>query len=159
MAYPVLALLLPVLHLLARTGRPVPVLASTLVMLPFLIDTVGNVGDLYAAISWWDDANHVVNWLLLGAGTGLALARTVRPRWALAVLVTGLGALLAVVWELGEWAFFYAPPYPDTLYADTLGDLVLCTAGALVAGVGVALSAPARERYEPGVGVRGSSVR
>lgn len=151
LAYPVLALLLPALHLLARTGRPVPVLASTLVILPFLVDTIGNVGDLYAAISWWDDANHVSNWLLLGAGAGLALAPTVRPRWALAVLVTGLGALLAVVWEVGEWAFFYAPPYPDALYVDTLADLVLGTVGALVAGVGVALTAPGRE----GAGRRG----
>lgn len=150
-AYPLLALLLPALHPLARTGRPVPVLATTLLITPFLVDTIGNVGGLYAAISWWDDVNHVVNWLLLGAGTGLALVHTVRPWWALGLLVTGLGALLAVVWELGEWAFFYSPPYPETLYADTLGDLVLGTVGALVAGVAVCVGGSARaEPARPG---------
>ncbi|MCY7394663.1 MAG: hypothetical protein LH468_00695 [Nocardioides sp.] len=137
-AYPLLALVLPAVHLLARTGRPVPAAATTLVTLPFLIDTIGNVADLYATISWWDDVNHVSNWLLLSGGIGLALVHTVRPPWALGVLVTGLGSALAVLWELGEWAWFYSAPYPGTLYEDTLGDQVLGTLGALVAGIAVA---------------------
>ena len=44
-----------------------------------------------------NDANHLVNWFLLSLGAGLLLARGgVRPVWALAVLVAGVGALLAV---------------------------------------------------------------
>ena len=131
-AYPVLALVLPAAWLAARTGRPVSAAATTLVVLPFLVDTVGNLGDLYGRIAWWDDVNHFSNWLLLSTGVGLALAHAVRPRWALALLVVGLGSLLALAWEGGEWAFFYDAPYSPRLYEDTLGDQALGTAGAVV---------------------------
>jgi hypothetical protein len=148
-AYPLLALVLPAAHLLARTGRPVPVVATTLVTLPFLVDTVGNVLDLYGRISWWDDANHFSNWLLLSAGVGTALVHTVRPAWALGVLVTGLGAAFAVVWELGERAFFYSAPFSGRLYEDTLGDESLGTLGALVAGIVSSIVAARLDRRDP----------
>lgn len=138
--YPLLALVLPAIWLLSHSPRPVPGMATTLVMLPFLADTVGNVWGLYGSISWWDDINHVTNWFLLSAGIGLALVDQVRPRWALVVLVVGLGAALAIAWELGEYAVFYDPPYSARLYQDTLGDEALGTTGALVAGLVVALA-------------------
>lgn len=134
-AYPLLTLVLPALWLLARSGRPVPAAATALVTAPFLVDTIGNVGGLYRSIPWWDDVNHVSNWLLLCAGIGLALVGIVRPRWALVVLVTGLGAALSVAWEVGEWATFYSPPYSSRLYEDTLADQALGTLGALLAGL------------------------
>lgn len=134
-AYPVLALVLPAAWLLSRTRRRLPAGAVTLVVLPFLIDTIGNIGDLYGEIAWWDDVNHFLNWLLLCGGIGLALAHVVRPRWALGLLVVGLGALLALAWEGGEWAFFYAAPYSARLYEDTLADQALGTGGALLAAV------------------------
>lgn len=147
-AYPVLALILPVTHVLARTGRPVPAVATTLVMVPFLVDTVGNIVDLYGSISWWDDVNHVSNWLLLSAGIGLALVHTVRPPWALGALVTGLGSLFAIGWELGERAFLYNAPFSGRLYEDTLADQTLGTLGALVAGVATAIAAAHLVRHD-----------
>lgn len=55
------------------------------------------------------------------------------------VLVTGLGAILAIGWELGEWfTFIRHGTELDTAYEDTLGDEALGTLGALVAGVVVA---------------------
>lgn len=137
-AYPVLALVLPAIWSLSRTPRPLPAFAATLVMVPFVVDTIGNLGDLYARISWFDDVAHFTNWLLLSAGIGLALAHEVQPRWALTVLIVGLGSLLALGWELGELAFFYDPPYSPRLYEDTLADQSLGTAGAVVAGLLVA---------------------
>ncbi len=140
LAYPALMLLAPAVWWLAVGRRdrtvPPPYAAFTLVMLPFLIDVTGNSLDLYDSLEWWDDANHYVNWLLLLSGLGLLLAMEVRPDWALLVVVVGLGAILAIGWELGEWfTFIRHGTELDTAYEDTLGDLTLGTLGSLTAGL------------------------
>jgi hypothetical protein len=140
LAYPVLMLLAPLLCwlLVGRRDHTVtaPYAAFTLMMLPFLVDVTGNSLDLYDSIGWWDDANHYVNWLLLLGGLGLLLARDLRPDWVLVLLVTGLGAILAIGWELGEWfTFIRHGTELDTAYEDTLGDLTLGTLGSLTAGL------------------------
>lgn len=143
-AYPLLMLLTPALWVLVArrrgsTRENAPYGAFTLVMLPFLVDVTGNSLDLYDAIGWWDDLNHFANWALLLTGLGLILCRRVRPAWAVVVLVTGLGAVLAIGWELGEWYTFIRHGTEfDTAYEDTLGDETLGTLGALVAGLVVA---------------------
>jgi hypothetical protein len=105
-------------------------------MSPFLIDVTGNTLDLYDTVVWWDDANHVVNWALLCGGLGLLMVHGIGMAWARVLLVTGLGAVLAIAWELGEWyAFIRHGTELDTAYQDTLGDEVLGTLGALVAGL------------------------
>jgi hypothetical protein len=139
-AYPLLMLLLPAVLLVrrARGGgvEPVPWTAVALVMTPFLIDVTGNTLDLYDSLSWWDDANHFSNWALLCGGLGLLLPGAVTSRAALVGLVTGLGAALAVLWEVGEWwTFIRHGTELATAYEDTLGDEVLGTLGALVAGL------------------------
>ena len=54
-------------------------------------------------------------------------------------LLAGLGALIAVGWELGEYyTFIRQGTEIDTAYEDTLGDETLGTLGALVAGLVVA---------------------
>jgi hypothetical protein len=100
----------------------------------------GNTLNLYDTLVWWDDANHFVNWLLLCAGIGFLLLRAhISPSWALAGLITGIGAVLAVGWELGEWyTFIRHGTELDTAYEDTLGDEVLGTLGAALAGLLVA---------------------
>jgi hypothetical protein len=138
-AYPVLMLLAPAIWWLVvrrhdRTALP-PYGACTLIMLPFLIDVTGNSLDLYDSVVWWDDFNHWINWLLLLTGIGLLIGRQVRPAWVLVVLITGLGAILAIGWELGEWwTFIRHGTELDTAYEDTLGDLTLGTLGAMCAG-------------------------
>lgn len=149
-AYPVLMLLLPTTWWLVRrrparrrtaSRQPPPYGAFTLVMVPFLVDVTGNSLDLYDAVVWWDDANHFVNWSLLLTGLGLVVCGRVRPPWAVAVLVAGVGAVLAIGWELGEWfTFIRHGTEVDTAYEDTLGDEVLGTLGAVLAGLLVAAS-------------------
>ena len=143
-AYPVMMLVVPAAWWLRRRvarqpadSSDVPWTAFALVMAPFLVDVTGNSLDLYDAVGWWDDANHFVNWFLLCGGLGLLLARAgVRPPWVLAVLVAGVGAVLAVLWEVGEWyTFIRHGTELTTAYEDTLLDEVLGTAGAAVAGV------------------------
>lgn len=142
-AYPLLMLLAPAvwwLHARRRDARETPPWgAFSLVMAPFLVDVTGNSLDLYDAVVWWDDLNHFANWLLLCAGIGLLVGGRVRPDWALVALVTGLGAVLAIGWELGEWfTFIRHGTELDTAYEDTLADEALGTLGALVAGLLVA---------------------
>jgi hypothetical protein len=63
----------------------------------------------------------------------------VEPRWAAAALVCGLGAVLAIGGEVGEWwTFVRHGPEHDGAYEDTLGDEALGTLGALCAGLVVA---------------------
>jgi hypothetical protein len=50
--------------------------------------------------------------------------------------VTGLGSVLAIGWELGEWfTFIRHGTEIATAYEDTLGDLTLGTLGSLTAGL------------------------
>lgn len=122
-------------------GADVPWAAFALVMAPFLIDVTGNTLDLYDRVWWWDDANHFVNWALLCAGIGLLVCRGLR-RWQVVTLVTGIGAVLAIGWELGEWyTFIRHGTELGTAYTDTLGDEALGTLGALLAGGWLAATA------------------
>ncbi|MCW2747670.1 MAG: hypothetical protein JWP10_812 [Nocardioidaceae bacterium] len=150
--YPLLMLVVPAVWWwrARRSGRleGPPWGAFALIMAPFLIDVTGNSFNLYDSLGWWDDANHFVNWLLLLWGCGLLLARTeIHPRWALVLAITGLGALLAVGWELGEWySFIRRGTELDGAYEDTLGDEALGTLGALFAALIVERMTRARPR-------------
>lgn len=142
-AYPLMMLATPAVWWLVRRRRgstPMPWFGFALIMAPFLVDVTGNTLDLYDSVVWWDDANHFVNWVLLCSGFGLLILRGgVRPRWALVLAVTGLGAVLAIGWELGEWyAFIRHGTELDTAYEDTLGDEALGTLGGLVGALVVA---------------------
>jgi len=154
-AYPLLQLVAPVLWWAVvkrrQPERHPPYGAFTLVMLPFLVDVTGNSLDLFDALVWWDDFNHFANWVLLLTGIGLIICGTVRPPWAVVLLVTGLGALIAVGWELGEWyTFIRHGTEINTAYEDTLGDLTLGTLGALVAGLVVTRALPQRQYADRG---------
>lgn len=148
-AYPLMMLAVPAAWLTYRRWHgpagngvqsPLPWAGFALIMMPFLIDVTGNTLDLYDTLGWWDDANHLVNWFLLSAGIGVLLLRAhVRPPWALGVLVAGIGALLAVVWEIGEWyTFIRHGTELDTAYEDTLLDEALGSLGAAIAGAVIA---------------------
>lgn len=139
-AYPLLMLLIPAVWALRQRRRgataAMPWTAFGLIMAPFLIDVTGNSADLYDKVVWWDDANHFLNWFLLCAGIGLLIGRvgTLAP-WALWLLVTGIGAVLAIGWELAEWyTFIRHGTELGTAYEDTLGDEALGTLGAALAG-------------------------
>lgn len=137
--YPVMMLLVPAIWWVANRRAapkpPIPWAAFALVMAPFLIDVTGNSLDLYDSVVWWDDANHFVNWALLCGGLGLLLTGGLSRRWTI-LTVAGLGAILAIAWELGEWyTFIRHGTELATAYQDTLGDETLGTLGATLAGV------------------------
>lgn len=138
-AYPVSALVVPVVWwIMRRRGRDVryPYVVDILVVLPFFIDTLGNALNLYDTISWWDDANHFVNWAILTGALAALLIRTRLNPWTTFGLVVGFGAAAAIVWELLEYVTFIRnSPELDTAYHDTLGDLALGLSGSVLTGV------------------------
>jgi hypothetical protein len=143
LAYPVMMLFVPAVWWLAvgrrHPEKEPPYIAFALIMLGFLVDTTGNSLDLYDTVTWWDDMNHLVNWFFLLSGIGLIIARDVAPRWVQLLLVTGLGCLLALGWEIGEWyTFIRHGTELDTAYEDTLGDMTLGSCGAFLASLVVA---------------------
>jgi drug/metabolite transporter superfamily protein YnfA len=142
-AYPAMMLLVPAIWWVAvkrrRPDATPPYVAFALIMLGFLVDTTGNSLDFYDSIVWWDDMNHFVNWFFLLSGIGLIIARDLEPRWAQVLLVAGLGCLLALGWELGEWyTFIRHGTELDTAYEDTLADMTLGSCGAFLAALVVA---------------------
>lgn len=160
-AYPLMMLIAPAVWFHVRRRRrstyPMPWPGFALIMAPFLIDVTGNTLDFYDTLVWWDDANHFFNWILLCWGFGLLVLRgTVSPRWALVLAVTGIGAVLAVGWELGEWySFIRQGTELDTAYEDTLGDEALGTLGGFVAALIVAQTARHRDEAARTPGVIG----
>jgi hypothetical protein len=79
----------------------------------------------------------VLNWFLLGLGAGVLLLRTpIRQPWVLGMLVTGIGALAAIGWEVAQWVTLLRDGSAGReAYAQTLLDETLATLGAAVAGL------------------------
>lgn len=100
----------------------------------------------YRAVPWLDLPVHAACTGLIAAVAYVALLRTgmladpgtLRPGRARAgtlVVVSGLGAVLAVLWELGEWAgYTYLDDRIGVGYGDTVTDLAAGLLGAVVAG-------------------------
>jgi hypothetical protein len=141
-AYPIAVLLVPAIWWLLRRRRPIrfPYALDILWTLPFLIDVTGNTADLYDTISWWDDANHFVNWGILVAAFGQLLIRLPIGRLEAAALAIGFGAVTALLWEFGEYLTFIRFNEEEfrTAYTDTLGDLALGLGGSVVAAILIA---------------------
>ena len=139
LTYPLAALIVPGAWWLWARDKPFPVEVDILLVLPFLIDTAGNALDLYNSVYWWDDLNHLVNWAILSAAAGFAL-RPLGLHWLNQVgLVTGFGAVTAIIWELLEYvAFIRDSPELATAYTDTLGDLGLGFTGSVISAFAVA---------------------
>lgn len=134
--YPLSAVVVPIVWRLAGRPRPYPYALDILLVSPFLVDVVGNTLDLYDSISWWDDLNHFVNWGLLSLAVGLLVVRLRVPRFEAFVIVVGVGAVAAILWELAEYvAFIRNSDELDTAYTDTLGDMMLGLGGATVAAI------------------------
>jgi hypothetical protein len=149
--YPLAALVVPAVWLAGRRRWPYPALVDVLVVVPFVVDLLGNALDLYDRVSWFDDACHLVNWAVLTAGVGIPLARRYGG-WVTFGLCVGFGATAAILWEIGEYgAFVLKTAESVTAYRDTIGDLALGLSGSVVAG---ALAGWRARRRHPATGSR-----
>lgn len=157
--YPLLCAIPAAMWWFASRRRPgdepvaYPHAAEALVTASFVVDLGGNALDLFDRWSWFDDVAHFTNWFLLGLALGITLhagrGRS-RARWEHIWLVTGAGAIAAIIWELGEYTSFVQEVENLGLYRDTIGDLCLGTSGAALAGLIVVLvdRRPCRARRE-----------
>lgn len=143
-AYPLAVLLVPAIwavrRRLGRRTGDYPWDVDAMLVAPFVIDVGGNALDLYDTVLWFDDACHFVNWALLGGAVGMALRRAgTLPPWALALSCAGVGAIIAICWEIAEYgAFILDTPETVGIYRDTLGDETLGMTGATLAGILIA---------------------
>lgn len=145
--YPMLALLVPLLHSLRvlRPGgvppgtedgrdRPYPWGADLLVTVPAFSDLLGNRLDLYDRVVWFDDAIHLANTAVLSAGVLVLTGAAAAPLLRRLEVAVAAGLTLSLVWELWEYyAFVTRSAESSTAYADTLGDLALGWVGAVLA--------------------------
>jgi len=114
-----------------------PHVADTLVVAPFLLDTLGNLLGAYEWFDRTDDLLHFINWVLLvSAYEAFHFRRTDRTDNAV-LLGYGLGAIAIIWWEVLEWliAETGAGGGLHLDYGDTIGDLVLSSTGGLVGGL------------------------
>ena len=149
--FPLFMLLSAVVPLVWRWRRfsPYPAAADTLLVAPFLVDTVANIAGFYDSFSFADDVIHPLSGMLVVLAFHAWWFRQPSPRagsgldWWL--LGAGVGALAIVGWEVGEWAaveagFDFGVPLT---YGDTVGDLATSTTGGMVGSwLGVRFLAP-----------------
>ena len=137
--YPLVSFTVPFLWWTLWRGRaPFPWVPDLLITITCFTDILGNRMDLYDTVVWFDDWMHFVNTGLLAAA--VILLTLPRSSGLLRTVERGLafGATSAIVWELAEFFAFISKTSERRLaYGDTLGDLALGTAGALVAAMAV----------------------
>lgn len=132
-----------------------PPLLDTLYVGALLVAAWSSVLDLYETVPGWDLVVHVVATGIialvahaavrrLGAVPPLHAARTTAECLGAVVVITGLGSLLSIAWEIGEW---WGNAYLDSTigvgYVDTVGDLAAGALGSAAAAV-VALAVSRR---------------
>ena len=135
--YPLISFTVPVLWwTLWRDRISFPWLPDLLITITCFTDILGNRMDLYDTVAWFDDWMHVMNTGLLAAAfILLTLPRHVGFGRVLERALA-FGASAAIAWEVAEYfAFISRSTEREFAYADTLGDLSLGTAGAVLAAV------------------------
>ncbi len=135
--YPLISFTLPFLWwTLWRERMAFPWLSDLLVTITCFTDILGNRMDLYDTVVWFDDWMHFANTGLLAAAfILLTLPRDIGFGRVLERALA-FGATAAIAWELAEFfAFVSKSTEREFAYADTLGDLSLGAAGAVVAAV------------------------
>jgi hypothetical protein len=129
------AILIPVLERVRRVRCvPYPHTADSFLVVPFVIDTFGNVIGLYENFSATDDVFHCINWIfLVCAFQAFHFRRSIEKQNAI-LLGAGFGALAIVGWEIIEWIVDTtgAGGGLGLTYGDTIGDLTLSTSGGII---------------------------
>jgi hypothetical protein len=136
--YPAFAFLIPIVWLVARRPVPYPFLADIALGLPFAIDAAGNVFGLFA-IKGFDALPHATGWFFLCLAFGLATAPLLDRRWVAFLVVTGFGASIDILWELGEYVLMKSGSSGLQLtYENTIQDLVTSFLGGVLAAIVIA---------------------
>ena len=136
--YPVIMFLIPVTWLVAGQPSPYPFLADIALAIPFLLDAAGNVFGWFD-IKRFDVIPHVLGWFFLTIAFGLAVAPLVPEPWIAFGLVFGFGAVVDIVWEIGEFGMMRLGSSGLALtYENTIQDLAMSLTGSFVGALVVA---------------------
>jgi len=123
-----------------------PWAAATLLVLPFVIDLVGNAFTLYIDIERFDDVVHTINPILGVAGVALLLDRSGPPRWAVWTMAFGLGCAAHICFEIIEYLLLegLGAVELDLSLQDTLSDLAYGMLGAAIGALAPWATGPRR---------------
>ena len=135
--YPVVSFVIPALWwALWRDRAAFPWVPDLLITITCFTDILGNRMDLYDTVVWFDDWMHFMNTGLLAAAFILLTLPRHSGFWRTLERALAFGATSAIAWELAEYFAFIARSSERSFaYADTLADLALGTAGAVVCAV------------------------
>lgn len=136
--YPAMTLLIPMIWWLSGRPDPYPFMADIALGLPFVLDAVGNVLGLFA-IKGFDAIPHAAGWFFLSVAFGLGIAPLAGEPWIAFGLVVGFGAVVDILWEIGEFLLMRSGASGlELTYENTIQDLTFSLAGAATAAVVVA---------------------
>src|SRR5262245_34397067 len=136
--YPSFMVLIPGIWLLAGRPTPYPFLADIALAIPFLVDAAGNVFDWFA-IERFDVIPHLTGWFFLTIAFGQAIAPLVTERWVGFGLCLGFGAVVDIVWEIGEYALMRSGSSGLQLtYENTIQDLAMSLTGSVLGALATA---------------------
>jgi hypothetical protein len=129
---PAFVFLIPVVWLVAGRPGPYPFLADIALGIPFLVDAAGNAFGWFA-IERFDIIPHVIGWFFLTIAFGQAVAPMLGERWIGFGLVLGFGAVVDILWEIGEFALMRSGSSGLQLtYENTIQDLGMSLTGSFL---------------------------
>lgn len=130
-----------------RGRRTYPLAADAYLLIPFAFDACGNTLGLYHRIDNFDNFAHLVGTLALTGFAGSLLGARGGDRVVTVIAAAGAAAMFGIGIELAEWTAFSHPVATGFgAYRDTIGDLGMDAAGAIV---GAALLALTGRRTRP----------
>ncbi|OGO53796.1 MAG: hypothetical protein A2V84_09950 [Chloroflexi bacterium RBG_16_70_13] len=136
--YPATTFLIPATWWLAGRPEPYPFLADIALGLPFVLDAAGNVFGWFA-FKGFDAIPHAAGWFFLSLAFGLGIAPLAGEPWIAFGLVLGFGAVVDILWEVGEFLLLRSGASGLQLtYENTIQDLVMSLTGAAIAALAVA---------------------
>ena len=125
-----------------RTTRAQRATAWGLAIIGAVAAIASVVFGLYAVFPWFDEALHAYNFFALTLlvavyAHGVILTGGREHGFLLVLIIAAIGLALGAVWEIAEFAYdhFIAKPNVILPKIDTIVDMLLDTAGALVAGL------------------------
>ncbi len=146
LVYPLSVAIIPALWWANGRPGPYPVGADIALVVPFILDSA-RIGLDLSSRPGLDALPHVGGWLSLSVAVGLAVGPIVQARWVGFGLMVGVGATVAIVWEVGEFLVSRGGDGFELTYGNTIADLGLSLAGAVIgATVMVVAGWPAAER-------------
>ncbi len=136
--YPISTVVIPLAWLARGRPRPYPYVADIALVLPFVLDAGANVLGLFA-FKGFDALPHAIGWASLTIAFGLAVAPIVQSRWVTFGLAVGFGAVVDILWEIGEYLLQRSGASGLQLtYENTIQDLAMSLTGAVVGAILVA---------------------